>query len=77
MSRGGYRARAGRPVGTGKYGTQTKAVRVPVDLVDAVHNFVMAEIAKKELQENEYTGIDTEQEKESHGLSPELHIEQN
>jgi len=36
MPRGGYRAGAGRPVGTGKYGTQTKTIRVPIHLADKV-----------------------------------------
>ena len=34
MSRGGFREGAGRPTGTGKYGTQTKTIRVPAHLAD-------------------------------------------
>lgn len=34
MTRGGKRAGAGRPPGTGKYGEPTKAIRIPVSLVE-------------------------------------------
>lgn len=36
MPRGGKREGAGRPVGTGKYGEQTKAVRLPVRIADEI-----------------------------------------
>lgn len=44
LVRGGKRAGAGRPKGTGKYGCATKAVRVPVGLVDDVHAYIMKKI---------------------------------
>lgn len=40
MSRGGARQGAGRPKGTGTYGTTTKPIRIPIDLVDQVSEFV-------------------------------------
>ncbi|OIP75628.1 MAG: DNA polymerase V [Oscillatoriales cyanobacterium CG2_30_44_21] len=36
MPRGGKREGAGRPVGSGKYGESTKAVRLPVSIADEV-----------------------------------------
>ena len=36
--------RAGRPKGSGQYGCETKAVRVPVHLEDDVKSFVMRKI---------------------------------
>ncbi len=36
MPRGGKREGAGRPVGTGKYGEQTKAVRLPIRIADEI-----------------------------------------
>lgn len=36
MPRGGKREGAGRPQGTGKYGEETKAVRLPVRIVDEI-----------------------------------------
>lgn len=36
MPRGGKRAGAGRPQGTGKYGEPTKAVRLPISIADKV-----------------------------------------
>lgn len=36
MPRGGKREGAGRPIGTGKYGAQTKAVRLPVRIADKI-----------------------------------------
>lgn len=39
-SRGGARRGAGRPKGSGKYGKPTKALRVPIDLVEYVDDFV-------------------------------------
>lgn len=43
-SQGGKRTGAGRPAGTGKFGSATKAIRVPADEVDTImrcvqHNF--------------------------------------
>lgn len=39
MNHGGKRDRAGRPKGQGKYGTVTKAIRVPEYLVEDVKNY--------------------------------------
>ena len=36
--------RAGRPKGSGRYGCETKAVRVPVYLEEEVKNFVLRKI---------------------------------
>lgn len=36
MSKGGYRSGAGRPVGSGKFGVPTKAIRVPLNEVDHI-----------------------------------------
>ena len=44
IKRGGTRAGAGRPVGSGKYGCKTKAVRVPEHLVREIQAFVMKKI---------------------------------
>jgi DNA polymerase V len=38
MPRGGKREGAGRPVGTGKYGETTKAVRLPVSIANKILN---------------------------------------
>lgn len=40
MPRGGRRKGAGRPKGTGKYGEETKALRVPVSLAEKVAKFI-------------------------------------
>ena len=40
MPRGGVRHGAGRPKGTGKYGEETKVMRLPVSLVDQILHFV-------------------------------------
>lgn len=40
MGRGGLRAGAGRPQGSGKFGVSTKPIRVPEHLVDSVLNFI-------------------------------------
>lgn len=40
MPRGGRRAGAGRPAGSGKYGEATVPLRVPVSLAGAVESFV-------------------------------------
>ncbi len=42
MARGGARKGAGRPVGQGKYGEPTKAVRIPVSIVDEVKAFAQS-----------------------------------
>ncbi len=42
--RGGVRPGAGRPVGSGKYGCKTKAVRVPEHLISEIQAFVMKKI---------------------------------
>lgn len=39
MPRGGKRSGAGRPKGQGKFGEKTKAIRVPLSLVDEVLDF--------------------------------------
>ena len=36
--------RAGRPKGTGRYGCETKAVRIPVHLEEDVKSFVLKKI---------------------------------
>ncbi|MGC0371507.1 MAG: hypothetical protein DGJ47_000196 [Rickettsiaceae bacterium] len=41
MTHGGKRAGAGRPRGQGKFGTKTKAIRVPEELVSDVQDFAM------------------------------------
>jgi DNA polymerase V len=41
MTHGGKRDGAGRPKGGGIYGTATKAVRVPEDLIEDVKNFAL------------------------------------
>ena len=41
MARGGRRPGAGRPVGTGLFGEETKPVRVPVSKVDMVRSFLL------------------------------------
>lgn len=40
MPRGGVRRGAGRPKGSGKYGEETKSLRLPVSLIDQVLQFV-------------------------------------
>lgn len=40
MGRGGVRCGAGRPAGSGKFGEETKAVRVPLSQVEAVMRWV-------------------------------------
>lgn len=37
-------SKGGRPVGTGKYGCQTKTVRIPVHLVEEVQRYVKRKI---------------------------------
>jgi len=44
IKRGGTRSGAGRPVGSGKYGCKTKAVRVPEHLVSEIQAFVMKKV---------------------------------
>jgi len=39
MKHGGKRSGAGRPKGQGKYGTSTKAIRVPEHLLEEVRNY--------------------------------------
>ncbi|GAB4170287.1 MAG: translesion error-prone DNA polymerase V autoproteolytic subunit [Rickettsiaceae bacterium] len=39
MKHGGKRAGAGRPKGQGRYGTTTKAIRVPAHLVDDIYDY--------------------------------------
>ncbi len=40
MARGGKRYGAGRPKGTGKYGEPTKAVRIPISMIDQIMKFI-------------------------------------
>lgn len=40
MGRGGKRKGAGRPIGTGKFGEPTKAVRLPVSMIDQIMKFI-------------------------------------
>ena len=40
-AKGGNRTGAGRPVGTGKFGCATKAVRVPAHLVDEIQAYAL------------------------------------
>lgn len=40
MPRGGLRRGAGRPRGTGKFGESTKAIRLPVSMIDQVVKFI-------------------------------------
>ena len=40
MARGGPRKGAGRPKGQGKYGEQTKAVRIPVSKVKYILSLI-------------------------------------
>jgi len=44
IKRGGNRHGAGRPVGSGKYGCKTKAVRVPEHLIGEIQAFVMKKV---------------------------------
>ena len=50
MPRGGKREGAGRPIGTGKYGEQTKAVRLPVRIADEILETLNQNQAPKEPQ---------------------------
>jgi DNA polymerase V len=40
MGRGGVREGAGRPVGSGRFGEKTKAIRVPVSCITQVHRYI-------------------------------------
>ena len=40
MARGGKRKGAGRPKGTGKFGEPTKAVRLPISMIDRIMSFI-------------------------------------
>ncbi len=51
--RGGKRPGAGRPKGGGKYGCPTKAVRVPVHLVDEVREFVLRKTKADHMEEGD------------------------
>ncbi|MDR1493266.1 MAG: hypothetical protein LBT05_11160 [Planctomycetaceae bacterium] len=41
MARGGKRKGAGRPKGTGKFGEPTKAIRLPISMIDRIMQFIM------------------------------------
>jgi DNA polymerase V len=40
IQRGGKRPGAGRPAGTGKFGSSTKTIRVPEKMVDEIYNYI-------------------------------------
>jgi DNA polymerase V len=40
MPRGGYRKNAGRPKGQGKFGEETKPVRLPISMIDDVMTYI-------------------------------------
>ena len=40
MARGGKRKGAGRPKGTGKFGEPTKAIRLPISMIDRIMQFI-------------------------------------
>lgn len=40
MARGGKRKGAGRPKGTGKFGEPTKAIRLPISMIDRIMLFI-------------------------------------
>ena len=40
MARGGKRKGAGRPKGTGKFGEPTKAIRLPISMIDRIMHFI-------------------------------------
>jgi DNA polymerase V len=42
--RASKRSGAGRPKGTGKFGCETKVIRVPVHLVDEIYEFIRRKI---------------------------------
>jgi len=44
VKRGGNRSGAGRPIGSGKYGCKTKAVRVPEHMVGEIQAFIMKKV---------------------------------
>ncbi len=49
VGRGGKRVGAGRPKGTGKYGCETKAVRLPIHLIEEVQAYVQRKLKKESL----------------------------
>jgi DNA polymerase V len=51
MPRGGKREGAGRPVGTGKYGETTKAVRLPVSIANKILNALSNDSAIRIVQD--------------------------
>ncbi|MDR0705903.1 MAG: hypothetical protein LBF88_13095 [Planctomycetaceae bacterium] len=42
--RASKRSGAGRPKGTGKFGCETKVIRVPIHLVDEIYEFIRRKI---------------------------------
>lgn len=42
-NRGGKRQGAGRPKGGGKYSCETKPIRVPIDMVEKIEEFILGE----------------------------------
>lgn len=43
IQRGGKRPGAGRPSGTGKFGSSTKTIRVPENMVDDIYDYIHAD----------------------------------
>jgi hypothetical protein len=39
--------KAGRPTGTGKYGCETKVVRVPTHLIPSIEDFITKKLKQK------------------------------
>ncbi|MDX1916621.1 MAG: translesion error-prone DNA polymerase V autoproteolytic subunit [Rickettsiaceae bacterium] len=50
--RGGKREGAGRPHGIGKYSCATKPIRVPVDMINQIDNFIKSNICSKASETN-------------------------
>jgi hypothetical protein len=44
--RSSKRSGAGRPKGTGKFGCETKVIRVPIHLVDEIYEFIRRKISR-------------------------------
>ena len=53
MPRGGKRNGAGRPKGTGKFGEQTKAVRLPISEIDHVMQILEQKYSEQACEETE------------------------
>jgi len=44
MTKGGKRIGAGRPAGTGKYQEPTKAIRVPISIIEKIHDLTQGSL---------------------------------